>query len=146
MPMRGSMRPLLGLPLPLWASSLAISEPTVAAPNWLQHLVQKTWDDEQWVNAFWLTWATFWDLVQQLWPHLEFQDTSICLALPTNIRLAVLLLKLATPTSLQYVGHLFGVRKATIREAVLDLYKTDYEASLVIYRTLWTSEIEKFQY
>ncbi|KYO28018.1 hypothetical protein Y1Q_0014205 [Alligator mississippiensis] len=46
----------------------------------------------------------------------------MCLALSTNSRLALVLLTLPMPASLQYVDHLFGVGKATAREAILDVY------------------------
>ncbi|KYO44750.1 hypothetical protein Y1Q_0016859 [Alligator mississippiensis] len=48
----------------------------------------------------------------------------MCPAPPDNTDLAVALLKLATPTSLQYVGHLFDVVKATARKAVLEVCGT----------------------
>lgn len=43
------------------------------------------------------------------------------LILPTNTLLALVLLNLATPTSLQYVEHLFVMGKITNREVVLEL-------------------------
>lgn len=45
----------------------------------------------------------------------------MCLALPTSTHLALALLKLAMPTSLRCVGHLFGVGKATAGEAFLEV-------------------------
>lgn len=63
--------------------------------------------------------ATFWNLHHQLQPHLEQQDTGICPALPADSWLALALLKLAMPTSLQYVRQLFNVGKATTRQAIL---------------------------
>ncbi|KYO22810.1 hypothetical protein Y1Q_0003290 [Alligator mississippiensis] len=92
--------------------------------DWWQQLVQRDGDDKQWVNTFWLTQATFTDLLHQLWPHLECQDTGMCPALHTNTCLALELfssktclalelLNLATPASLWYMGHLFSVGKAT---------------------------------
>ncbi|KYO24312.1 E3 ubiquitin-protein ligase RFWD2 isoform B [Alligator mississippiensis] len=44
--------------------------------------------------------------------------------LPTETQLAITLLKLAMPTSLHYVGHLFGMDKATTREAALEFWGT----------------------
>lgn len=41
------------------------------------------------------------------------------LSLPTNTRLAISLLKLATPASPHYIGHLFGMGKVTTSEVVL---------------------------
>ncbi|KYO43353.1 hypothetical protein Y1Q_0017630 [Alligator mississippiensis] len=61
-----------------------------------------------------MTWATFWDFLEQLQPHLEWQDTTMWVPLPTDTRLALALLQLAMPTSLRYVGHLFGVGKAIL--------------------------------
>ncbi|KYO28122.1 hypothetical protein Y1Q_0005116 [Alligator mississippiensis] len=44
----------------------------------------------------------------------------MCSTLPTDTHLALAMLKLTMPASLQYVGHLFGVGKATTREAILE--------------------------
>ncbi|KYO19941.1 hypothetical protein Y1Q_0021876 [Alligator mississippiensis] len=88
------------------------------------HLVQQDWDDEQWINTFHMTWATFMDLFHQLSPHLEHQDTGMNPALPTDTSLALILLKLAISTSLWYVGHLFSVGKATTEEVILEVCGT----------------------
>ncbi|KYO24660.1 hypothetical protein Y1Q_0017764 [Alligator mississippiensis] len=66
-----------------------------------------------------MTRATFQNLLEQLRQHLEQQDTSMWMPLPTDTQLALALLKLATPTSLRYVGHLFDMGKATTGEAIL---------------------------
>ncbi|KYO42813.1 hypothetical protein Y1Q_0016195 [Alligator mississippiensis] len=42
------------------------------------------------------------------------------LPLPADTSLAITLMKLATSASLQYIGHLFGVGKATTGEAMLE--------------------------
>ncbi|KYO24721.1 hypothetical protein Y1Q_0017811 [Alligator mississippiensis] len=63
--------------------------------------------------------TTFQDLLEQLQPHLEQQNTNMQLPLTTDNQLALTLLKLAMPTSFRYVGHHFGVDKATAREATL---------------------------
>ncbi|KYO25995.1 hypothetical protein Y1Q_0003770 [Alligator mississippiensis] len=68
-----------------------------------------------------MTQATFWDLVEQAWAHLECQDINMWLPLPADTNLAITLFKLAMHTSLQYDGHLFGVGKATTREAILEV-------------------------
>ncbi|KYO29052.1 hypothetical protein Y1Q_0009861 [Alligator mississippiensis] len=67
-----------------------------------------------------MTWATFWDPLEQLQPQLEGQHTDMWLPFPTDTRLVLILLKLAMPASLQYVSHLSGMGKATAREAVLE--------------------------
>ncbi|KYO32575.1 hypothetical protein Y1Q_0007774 [Alligator mississippiensis] len=72
------------------------------------------------INSF-MTWDTFQDLFQQLWPHLEWQDISKCIALPVDTQLALTMLKLAMLASLWYVRHLFGMGKATTREAILEV-------------------------
>ncbi|KYO45779.1 hypothetical protein Y1Q_0021428 [Alligator mississippiensis] len=67
-----------------------------------------------------MTWATFLDLLEQLWPHIECQDTTMWLpSLPVDTQLAFTL-KMATLTSFPYVVHLFGVDKATAGEVILE--------------------------
>ncbi|KYO26446.1 hypothetical protein Y1Q_0010406 [Alligator mississippiensis] len=43
------------------------------------------------------------------------------------------MLKLATPTSLQYISHLFGTGKVTSREAVLQLQALWIESATLCY-------------
>ncbi|KYO37679.1 hypothetical protein Y1Q_0021987 [Alligator mississippiensis] len=90
--------------------------------DWWLHIIHYTWVDKQWLDSFCMTQDTFWNLLQHLWPHLERQDADLHLALPADTWLALTLLKLTTLASLCYIGHLFGVGKATAREAVLEVY------------------------
>lgn len=46
------------------------------------------------------------------------------LALPVNTHLVLVLLKLAMPARLWYVGNLFGMAKATIGEVILEVCRT----------------------
>ncbi|KYO48757.1 hypothetical protein Y1Q_0004131 [Alligator mississippiensis] len=95
-----------------------------ASQNWWKHSVQATWDDKQWLEAFCATQATFLDLVEQLCLHLECQNTTMRQALPMETWLAITMMKLAMPTSLHNMGHLFGVGKATTGQAVLEVSST----------------------
>ncbi|KYO38952.1 hypothetical protein Y1Q_0022558 [Alligator mississippiensis] len=108
---------LLGLqPCRFWAHH--------TTQHWWLYLIQQTWDNDQWLDGFHMNQATFQDLLQQLWPHLEHQDTDICPALPTDIRLALMMLKLAMSASLweQCIkpghAHLFPLSHANTRNAV----------------------------
>ncbi|KYO29161.1 hypothetical protein Y1Q_0009944 [Alligator mississippiensis] len=74
--------------------------------------------------AFHMTQATFRDLLYQLQPYLECQDTGMCPAHSTNSCLALTLFKLAVPASLCYVGHLFGMGKATTGGPILEVCST----------------------
>ncbi|KYO44942.1 hypothetical protein Y1Q_0023005 [Alligator mississippiensis] len=55
-----------------------------ASQHWWQYLIQHIWDHEQWMDAFRMTQTTFLDLLQQLWLHLECQDTGMHPALHTK--------------------------------------------------------------
>ncbi|KYO35057.1 hypothetical protein Y1Q_0000960 [Alligator mississippiensis] len=92
-----------------------------ASQDWLQHIVQHISYDEQWLEAFCMTWITFQDLLELLWLYLEWQDTGMWPHPTTDTCLALTVLKLATPSSLRYVGHLFGMGNTTTREAVLEV-------------------------
>lgn len=69
-----------------------------------------------------MTQAIFRELLEQLCMHPEWQAITMQQALPIDTWLAVALLKVATPTGLHYIGHLFGVGKATTGEAVLEVF------------------------
>ncbi|KYO30159.1 hypothetical protein Y1Q_0022400 [Alligator mississippiensis] len=45
--------------------------------DWWLHAIQYTWDDKHWMGTFRMTQATFLDLLGQLWPYLEQQDTAM---------------------------------------------------------------------
>ncbi|KYO34653.1 hypothetical protein Y1Q_0015444 [Alligator mississippiensis] len=59
--------------------------------------------------------------LEQFWLYLEQQDTGMWLPLSLNTYLALTLLKLAMPTSLQYVNHLIDVGKAITRAVILEV-------------------------
>ncbi|KYO23661.1 hypothetical protein Y1Q_0002292 [Alligator mississippiensis] len=101
----GATVAILGLqPLHLWA-------------HWIS-------EAEQWLEAFCMTSATFQELMEQLRPHLECQDTDMSVGRGSCTCLALTLIKLAMPTSLWYVSHLFGMGKATARETFLEVCGT----------------------
>ncbi|KYO19019.1 hypothetical protein Y1Q_0018970 [Alligator mississippiensis] len=77
-----------------------------------------------WLEAFRMTQAIFWDLLEQHQPHLEWQTTSMWPPLPVDTQLALTWLKLAIPTGLWYVSHLFGMDKAIVGKAILELCGT----------------------
>ncbi|KYO21108.1 hypothetical protein Y1Q_0001408 [Alligator mississippiensis] len=91
-----------------------------ATQDWWQHVVQHTWDDEHWLEAFRMAQAT-WDLVELLRLHLEWKDTDLWLPLPTGTDLALTLLKLATPI------NLWPMKKNSL------LQESGFSASLVIF-------------
>ncbi|KYO32903.1 hypothetical protein Y1Q_0011241 [Alligator mississippiensis] len=69
-----------------------------------------------------MTQATFLDLLEQFYLHLEWQDTNMQEPLPVDTKLAITLLKLAMPASLHYIGHLFGMGKVTTGDRVLEVH------------------------
>ncbi|KYO45003.1 hypothetical protein Y1Q_0007318 [Alligator mississippiensis] len=71
-----------------------------AIQHWWLHIVQHTWDNEQCLEVFRITRATFRDLMEQHRPHLEWQDIGMWTPLPADIQMALALLKLAMPASL----------------------------------------------
>lgn len=63
----------------------------------------------------------FWEFLEELWPHLDQQNTGMCPPFTADTRLAITVLKLVILTSLWYVDCLFDVGKATTGEAILEL-------------------------
>ncbi|KYO42434.1 hypothetical protein Y1Q_0022274 [Alligator mississippiensis] len=66
-----------------------------------------------------MAWATFQDLLE-LQLYLEWEDIVMWPPFPVNTWLVLTLLKLALPTSLHYVNHLFWMGKTSVGEVVLE--------------------------
>ncbi|XP_050811119.1 RING finger protein 141 isoform X1 [Gopherus flavomarginatus] len=82
--------------------------------EWWDHIVMEVWDDEQWLQNFWMRKATFMGLCAGLAPTLWRKDTRLRAALPVEKRMAIAIWKLATPDSCRSVANQFGVGKSTV--------------------------------
>ncbi|XP_050803981.1 uncharacterized protein LOC127048306 [Gopherus flavomarginatus] len=82
--------------------------------EWWDHIVMEVWDDEQWLQNFWMRKASFMGLCAELAPTLRRKDTRLRAALPVEKRVAIAIWKLATPDSYQSVANQFGVGKSTV--------------------------------
>ncbi|KYO18743.1 hypothetical protein Y1Q_0009176 [Alligator mississippiensis] len=78
-----------------------------------------------------MTQTTFQDLLEKLCLNVEQQNITMLQPLPVDIQLAIALLKMAAPASIHYMGHIFGVGKATTREALLECDLTLIPGSLI---------------
>ncbi|KYO23548.1 hypothetical protein Y1Q_0010110 [Alligator mississippiensis] len=85
--------------------------------KWWLHIIQCSWDNEQWLDSFCMTWATFQELLNHLCLHLEQQATIMQPPFPTQDQLA-------TSARLCYISHLFSMVKATPGEAILEVCGT----------------------
>nr|XP_048696075.1 neuropilin and tolloid-like protein 1 isoform X2 [Caretta caretta] len=89
--------------------------------EWWDHIVMQVWDDDQWLQNFRMRKATFTGLCEELAPTLQHKDTRLRAALTVEKRVAIEVLKLASPDSYLSVANQFGVRKSTIGIMLLQL-------------------------
>ncbi|CAM4546422.1 unnamed protein product [Caretta caretta] len=82
--------------------------------EWWDHLVMQVWDDEQWLQKFWMRKATFMRLCAELAPALQRKDMRLRAALPVEKQVAIAIWKLANPDSYRLVANQFGVGKSTV--------------------------------
>ncbi|KAM7173680.1 uncharacterized protein RBU57_004049 isoform 2-T2 [Macrochelys suwanniensis] len=85
------------------------------------HIVMQVWDDEQWLQNFWIRKATFMGLCEELAPTLRRKDTRLRAALTVEKRVAVAIWKLATPDNYRSVANQFGVGKSTVGIVLLQV-------------------------
>ncbi|KAM7170969.1 uncharacterized protein RBU57_005431 [Macrochelys suwanniensis] len=74
----------------------------------------QVWDDEQWLQNFWMRKAAFMGLCEELAPTLRHKDTRLRASLTVEKRVAIAIWKLATPDSYRSVANQFGVGKSTV--------------------------------
>uniref|UniRef100_A0A8C3F917 DDE Tnp4 domain-containing protein n=1 Tax=Chrysemys picta bellii TaxID=8478 RepID=A0A8C3F917_CHRPI len=91
--------------------------------EWWDHIVMEVWDDEQWLQNFWMRKATFMGLCEELAPTLRRKDTRLRAALPVEKRMAIAIWKLATPDSYRSVANQFGVGKSTVGIVLMQVCK-----------------------
>ncbi|XP_073179562.1 nucleoporin Nup37 isoform X3 [Lepidochelys kempii] len=89
--------------------------------EWWVHIVMQVWDDEQWLQNFWMRKATFMGLCAELAPILRRKDSRLRAALPVEKQMAIAIWKLATPDSYQSVANQFGVGKSTIGTVLMQV-------------------------
>ncbi|XP_025049242.1 pyrin-like isoform X3 [Alligator sinensis] len=77
----------------------------VSSSDWWERIVLSIWDDQQWLESFRMSRDTFLHIVSLLSPHIERQDTVKRHAVTPEKRVAVAIMKLATPTSLRFIGN-----------------------------------------
>ncbi len=82
--------------------------------NWWDLIVEKTFDDNEWVNNFRLSKSTFNFLCDELRPYLQKENTRFRQAISVRKRIAVALWRLATNSDYRTIGHLFGISKASV--------------------------------
>ncbi|CAM4703579.1 unnamed protein product [Lepidochelys kempii] len=89
--------------------------------DWWDHIVLQVWDNSQWLRNFRMRKGTFMELCDLLSPALKHMNTKMRAALTVEKQVAIALWKLATRDSYQSVGNQFGVGKATVGAAVMQV-------------------------
>ncbi|XP_019371705.1 PREDICTED: uncharacterized protein LOC109296671 [Gavialis gangeticus] len=92
-----------------------------SSTDWWERVVLGTWDDELWLQTFRMRRDTFMDIAAQVAPHIARQDIVMRPTLSPEKRVAIAVLKLATPGSLRYIANQFGVGRSTAGEAVREV-------------------------
>ena len=81
---------------------------------WWEHIVLRTFTDQDWVENFRLSWKSFYCLCEQLKPLIQRQNTRLRQAVCVEHRVAITLWCLATCGEYRTIGHLFGVARCTV--------------------------------
>ena len=82
--------------------------------HWWDYVVLTTFSDQDWIENFRVSKATFFYLCQQLKPLIKHSDTMLRKAISVEHRLAITLWCLATCGEYRSIGHLFGVARCTV--------------------------------
>lgn len=89
--------------------------------HWWRAFSQRIWEDEQWLESFRMTRATFFWLVDILRPRLERATTEMRKAIPVEQRVAIAVWWMANATSYRLVGNQFGLARSTISGIVTEV-------------------------
>ncbi|XP_065267502.1 uncharacterized protein LOC135884139 [Emys orbicularis] len=81
----------------------------------------QVWDDEQWLQNFWMRKATFLDLCVELALVPQLKDTRIRAALLVKMHMAITAWKLATLDCYRLVANQFGVGKLTVGAVLMQV-------------------------
>ncbi|KYO41910.1 putative nuclease HARBI1 [Alligator mississippiensis] len=92
-----------------------------SSTDWWERIVLSTWEDKQWLETFRMSRATFMHIVTKLSPYITRQNTVMRRPLSPEKRVAIAVLRLATPTSLRLISNQFGVGMATAGVAVREV-------------------------
>ena len=72
--------------------------------------------------------STFLELIQQIGPYLQKNDTALRVAIPVEQRMALSLYLLGSSTEPRTIGHFFGIGKSTVGSILHKLCSTLVEA------------------
>ncbi|KYO26539.1 hypothetical protein Y1Q_0002165 [Alligator mississippiensis] len=88
-----------------------------------------TWNDQQWLEMFQMMREMFYHIVSMLGPHIVRQDTDMRWAIPPDKRVAMVIMKLSSPSSLRYITNQFGIAACTIGLATREMPRANAEDS-----------------
>ncbi|XP_054846385.1 putative nuclease HARBI1 [Eublepharis macularius] len=94
---------------------------TAKSQDWWDRIVLCTWDDEEWIECFRMTRATFEYLVRILRPRLERQKTKFRDPITVEKRVAVAIWCLATGSCYRQAKDQFGIGVSTAGTAFLEV-------------------------
>lgn len=89
--------------------------------NWWEQFIRLTWDEEQWIENFRMSRATFFEIVEALRPRLQRQTTNMREPIPVEKRVAIAIWYLANANCYREVREQFGVGLSTVGEIVLEV-------------------------
>ena len=82
--------------------------------HWWDHVVKSTFTHKDWLENFRVLQSMFACLCDEVQSSIKKNDTAMRKAIPTNMRVALILWFLATGADYCTIGHLFGVSKPDI--------------------------------
>ncbi|XP_053116340.1 uncharacterized protein LOC128329348 [Hemicordylus capensis] len=98
--------------------------------DWWDNLVAGQLDDGEWIRYFRMSRDAVLELVEQLRPVLQREDTNMRAAIPVDKRVALTLWKLATSDSYRSVANQFGVGVSTASVIVMEVCEAIHDVLL----------------
>ena len=108
--------------------------------EWWDRIVNRCFDNHDWLENFRMSRDTFLYLCQELKPAIERQDTVLRRAIPVKQRVAIALWKLATNGEYRTIAHLFGVSRSSVCLIVKDVCQAIVKLLQMKYITIPTGE------
>ncbi|KYO43776.1 hypothetical protein Y1Q_0010056 [Alligator mississippiensis] len=94
-----------------------------SSSDWWEQIMLTTWNKQQWLETIQMTRETFNHIISMLGLQIVRQDTVMCWAFTPENRVAMTIMKLATPSSLHYIANQFCMGPCTARLATHEVYQ-----------------------
>ncbi|XP_012725848.3 putative nuclease HARBI1 [Fundulus heteroclitus] len=89
--------------------------------HWWLHIVRKTFNPQQWIENFRMSYSTFQWLCESLRPYISKAETRMQQPIPVEQKVGAVLWFLGTTSDYRTIAHLFGISRASLCNFVKDV-------------------------